>query len=463
MSVCCNKLKINPLFDGIKEGDFDTPIEKLAKHYNNVDQYAKLLKDKKSADRMMYYIMCRPKISCVITRKKHKKLEETAVHHHVVKMNSNGIMYLMFQLLTVRHFFKEATERVNALFKTTKELHAYFIEYPTLKNLDIDNSEICYRTWNFLEAITAAKLIIPENNKWYFENSKFERLTEKHFYKGFKTFNSGAVWFYKNFSLLELERVCFFGGIFLFYMGVRPIGDLDVMISKEGSQPSTDQKIKDRFYEKKGDEWVQRYIPNDTLNVEPFLEDVYWRPYFKHLYYSGAKYFYKLKKSNQIMFEPSSFVYFYGFKCLNFELSVLSRYLRNRPRSTAELLIANEIFGLNNKVPPLPTFYLKMPNLQPGLPKDSITKYTNYEADFAHQDKIVSTQKFKEIMEPVDEKKWLGTIQWYIKRDYRINMTTAEIKEKIEKTPKFDLHKMGIVSKECCDKPKGPKKPKTKK
>lgn len=454
MSVCCSKIKINPLFDGIKEGAIGTPIEKLVKHYKNVDMYTRLLADKKDnvGLRMLYYVMCRPKMTCVIIRKQHTRLSESSIHNHTIEMEPNGIMYLMFQLLTVRHFFKEATERVNALFKTTKKLYVYFIEYPSFKDLEIDNKEVCYRSWNFLETITAAKLILPENNKWYLENSRFDRLSEKHFYRGFKTFNTVTVWLYKTFSLLELERFYFFSGIFWQYLGVRPIGDLDIIISKEGGGTVGDAKIIDKLYVK--DPKTGKYSqPHDSDEIrsktDVFLENVFWHPFWDHLYVKGSKALYpEITKPEQFMFEPKCFIYFYGFKCSNPELSIMNRYIRNRPRGTAELIMANEILNFPVQVPPLPTFYLSIPSFaKAGDEETKYTKYTDFEATFVKANKTYTAKELKKHTVPVDEKKWLGTIQWYLKRDYRTIMSPAKIKEKIEKAPKFNLKKLGIISK----------------
>lgn len=447
MSVCCSKLKINPLFDDIKEGDYAEPAKKLAKHYKNVDRYTRLGVDE--SFKMMYYIMCRPKMKCYITRKPHSKLKKEAAHCKIVKMKPTGIMYLMFQLLTVRFFFKEAKERV-ALFKTTDTLYAYFVEG---RVIDIPQNETCYQSWNFLELITAAKLILPENNKWYLENSKFERLTQGHFYKGFKTFNTVTVWMYKTFSLLELERFYFFSGIFWQYLGVRPIGDLDIIVSKEGSELlDTNSKLINRLYTVEDGKYYQPHDSDEIRSkTDVFLEGIYWHPFWDHLYARGSKALYPhIKKPEQFMFEPDCFVYFYGFKCSNPELSILNRYIRNRPRGTAELIMANEILHpVTVQVPPLPTYFLRIQSFAKGGDEEiKYTKYTDYEADFVKQNKTFTAKEFKKHIVPVDEKQWLNTIKWYLKRDYRnTKFTSAKLKEFISQAPKFDLYGLGIISK----------------
>jgi hypothetical protein len=437
MSVCCSKLNIHPLFNDIKENDMDTPIKLLKKQYPNVDWYKKIKKNSDTA--RMYYILCRPDLKCIIST---EKLDDNGVF---IKMNENGTKYLFFQLLTIRYSFNESIKLIEELIDENIIKNGLYI-YFTSGNTKLKN--ILYKSVNFLETTIAAKLILHSQNKWYLENSDYANLSKPHFWKGFKVFNQVGLWLYKTFSLLELERFIIGSGVFWMYLGQRPVGDIDILVSKEGSTSEANSKIIDRFYVKNEEgNYVHFNDSTDNLSqiAEIWIEDINWWDFLKYLYDIPAKYVTNgsIKKPSQYMFYSNCFIYWYGFKCINYEISIIGRYIRNRPRATAEMIVHNMKFP-NSPIPNLPQHYIKTTESKYSKTGKKISSidYTNTDFEILIGKKTgqFNNSSVKKLAIPVNTNKWINTISWYLRRDYHItNLSDTQIKNIIESAPKLDI------------------------
>jgi hypothetical protein len=440
MSVCCSKLNIRPLFNGIKENDMDTPIKLLKKHYPNVDWYKKIKKNSDTA--RMYYILCRPDLKCIIST------EQLTGNGVFIKMNENGTKYLFFQLLTIRYSFIKSIKLIEELIDKNIIKNGLYIYFTSGNQSQDKLKNILYKSVNFLETSIAAKLILHSQNKWYLENSDYVNLSKPHFWEGFKVFNQVGLWLYKTFSLLELERFIIGSGVFWMYLGQRPVGDIDILVSKEGSTSESNSKIIDRFYVKnESGEYVHFNDPNDNLSeiAEIWLEDVNWWSYLKYLIDAPAKHVTNgsIKKPSQYMFYPECFIYWYGFKCINYEISIISRYIRNRPRATAEMIVHNMKFP-NSPIPDLPVHYIKLPESKYSKAGKKIytieNMYTDLEILVGKKTGQFNNNSIKKLAIPINTNKWINTILWYLRRDYHItNLSEEKIKNIIASATKLNI------------------------
>jgi hypothetical protein len=441
MSVCCSKLVLQPLFSNIKENDFKSPLKKLVKHYPNVAFYRTIKPNSDQA--LMYYAMCRPDIRVTVSLSKNTSSNPLITS---INLNDSGARYMLFQLLSVRKSFNESSQLVSELIPPNKKIHYFKISFGTTDN---DGPNVIYQSTSFLETVIAAKLLLHSHNKWYLENSDYNNLSKPYFWKGFKSFNQAGIWFYKNFSLLDLERVMIVSGVFWMYLGQRPAGDIDVLISKEGGKTQSIQKVIDRFYVKtETGKFVRFADPSDQLssNTEIFIEDIRWWNYFDYLMAKPAKYLYNIQEPNQFHFYPQCYVYWYGFKCVDYRISMINRYIRNRPRAVAELIVHHLKFP-ESPIPPLPKWYIKTKDSLYNrngkkLDREVENSYTDFEIKIGrHTNEF--TGNIEELKIPVDKKKWINTVAWYLRRDYRItNLTDKKIKKIIKKAPKFDIDKI---------------------
>ena len=431
-TICCSRIKIEPLFKNIEENDILKPVKLLKEYFHGV-KYFEDLSRAKSPNHEIYlrYIQCRVDMICIISKGENDLLKKYAVIGKEIELNTLGFTYLLFQLYTIRIDFEKSFTLLKNYIKNNTKYHFYFIEKKYLDNLESD-SVFAYKSETFLETVIAAKLILHDN-KYYLENGKYWKIPRMG--KSIRTWNQTVCWLYKNISQLDLERFLFVSGIVPMIFGLRGIGDVDMMISGKGKRLD---KVIDTFYEynKNKQKYSSKNKQKKILDVDILLQDYLWHPLTDSIFRQVTKNIVGKGDEDNFIFYPQVYYYFYGFKIMSFPLHVVLRNIRNRPRCAAELI--EFYMSVNDKtaVPNIPKYKINIESLvKPGV----MAYYTNSSIKFLKKAGMLENKNVKEKTELIDQEHFLNTIKCYLRRDYKRILSVDDIKKIIKKSPKINI------------------------
>jgi len=403
---CCDK-DPDPMFEigDLKwDKDDDTILEKMD-----------LLDMKEVIDedtRFLYYLMCSPKMKCLVSF--NKKLDEKNyiykkelkdIDYYKNIFYQVGLMNLSNDITKHSKIFDEYMDDVLDGLPKKINIYIYFFEDPTKINKQY-NEKLIIENSNFYNLILIGKLVLNKNSLEFLQVQDLNGFNAKDKMLSRIKLNSYIKYLNTKVSLLNQTKITTHHGILTYYIGLRGISDLDVIIYND------DEKLND----------IDKYLK--YVGIDKFTKDSYDTS-LAHIIernsnhtYPNIKYYYGNLKY---------FGYIFGITCVNLYYNMRSRFTRQRPKALAEII------AFNNKnpkykypLPPLPQFkYI----YSYGNTKTYIT-----DLDIILCQKDPALRKAHPNMltdrKPINKYKFLNTILFYLKTSYNIKHFN---KSKLEK------------------------------
>jgi len=415
MSVCCSRIRVDPLFKYIKKGDFMKPFVKMRLLFPNVDYFQRILdKGVIDDDVFLKYLMCRPNMRIYIFNKKQNDLEKYKgiQYYKMFKLSDKKYHNLMLQLKSISKYFNKINTKHH---QRIHHIHVFFTEQNIDKQFQLrSDPNLIHQTKHFLETIINAKTILNPMSMKYLEYQDFNRIMK--FKQSIKTLNKFMVWYYKNLSLLEMELLIIQSGFVSFTFGVRQFTDFDIILCEH--------KFKKNMIKK-----LTKYMKiNDKIDIADYnYTKKNTHKYLIKLIRDGSK-LSGGKTEYDCFYMPKLYYYFYGIKVYNLKTHLFIRFVRGRPANIAELIAFNKI--LNIKVPIyIPDFmyhkeYVLTKHTSITTPLD-IKYFKKYiiDAGLVNESDIIITK------EQNNRQKLLKTVLYYLTNKYYLK----PIKEDIEK------------------------------
>ena len=414
---CCDK-QIKPLFDNIKETDYDEPLKKLKNPYLN-----KYITKEKNDTMMNFFIKSQKDISIITVFPKALKQEDN-MKELLNKLKKNGTVHYTKELTVnfytmyniIYHFYsheRRMKKNSHILFKLNKigfnDIHSenkllvivyshknkevplhgnsspFKMELRQLFTLGDDDAlyDFLHVNNNDNESYEYSNIFFNENTmKFLKKQQSWKILDMKYTIRLFNRLKE----FYAKYSLLELEQSMIFSSGILFTYGLREINDLDVIML---SSDNITQKIVDDFNKenKKHFDLDLSYENSPEFNKE-WIDELNTRANM-----CGAKDY------RELIFNPEYHYYFMGFKFLRLKCDIFTRFKRGRPAQITDLLILRQALNLNYQL---------------SIPKET---------------KVYDENKKMDIIKKVDENDFLKTIKFYLQKRYYINISTENIKD----------------------------------
>lgn len=433
MSVCCSRLFIEPLFSGIKKGDYYEPYKRLGDKLN-IKYYRDEIKRKEITDDIfLKYLMCRPNMRLHIYNKEQPFLTELAdveYYKHMV-LNEKEYGNLILQLKSIRMKFND----INVETGKTHHLHVYFTEsrLETYLDLDSDLEYIC-GTKTFIETTINAKTLLNPLSIKYLKLQNMKKIVTYH--SSIKKLNKFLHWMYKNMTLFDMELFIIWSGMVPFMLGIREFSDLDF-----------------------------HYIDNNTAIINKLKEFKQSKLVDMDLDIEKDKIVYSMKLQNDSMkligkdrndlfVDPNLYFYFYGFKINNLLTHFYWRTIRGRPAQIAELIAMSKIINIPVPKPILPevkyfTIRYKIKKDENRLKKkidnefdDDVSEEVSNELVQERLDYYMTQFEYIYFMEeldrlkiehhpfniiPINKSTFLDTIKMYLKNKYNMNVSKKEI------------------------------------
>jgi hypothetical protein len=437
MSICCSRLFVEPLFKGIKKGDYYEPYKRLGKELKVHIFKDEVKKGKLTDDIFLKYLMCRPGMRLHIYNKEQPFLGELLdieYYKHLV-LNQKEYENLVLQLKSIRMKFED----IKVDSATSHHIHIYFTESRLETYLDPESDlEYVYGSKTFIETVINAKTLLNPLSIKYLNIQSIKDTTK--FTESIISLNKFLYWAYKNMSLLEIELLLVNSGTISFSMGVRKSNDFDIFIylgvskiyndiNKKTSNAKIYKVELDMVNPTEGNKFVHRYI-----NV--ILTDVL-------KLYDGNKKTYE-QYYDDIYFNPTQYYYFYGLKFANLALHVYWRMIRGRPAQFAELIAFSRKLDIPIPLPSLPEYKYHTSRYLTKTKKTKLSKdihdniseeiqeyyLTKLEMEY-YNNEAKKYKKFdpKTKIVPADKNKFMKTIKFYLKQNYNINMSIFDIEK----------------------------------
>lgn len=383
-SICCSRLKVEPLFNDIDEGQYMKPVKLLSKSYKHIKHFAQLAKRTKPNDEcMLRYIQCRPNMRCYI----HSENTTEVVFSKSINLSETGLRALLFQLYSVRQFDHKLPD-----IDPTKSYSVYFYDgyYEPPEGL--------YKAESFIETILVAKLTLHIPNLFYLDHTNLDGLKNPNMRKCLIIFSRLMYAMYTNLSQLEMEEYYISGSFALSIMGLRRAHDIDLQYI--GNNISGTEKIQKNINRNEidfavNDEWVSYKINKWLGNTD-------------------------------MQHDPKFYIYFLGCKIISLEMWTKYMFHRNRPKSVADLIAVNIILGTNFAIPSIPI--IRYP-----LTLNHKTEKISYLTDQSIKDSVqigfLTHKQVKEKREKINPIEFLNTIQKNLKHNYNISKSINAIKK----------------------------------
>jgi hypothetical protein len=380
---CCN-VTDPPLFEGIKEFDFLTPIEKLATYYDNTENsyYTELLKrlkkqkslskpntisnfNNQDIDQMLIqYIACRPNIQILTTypdtkNTDIKKLISNDYHIYAtknLKISTNLLSNLIFLLNAKTKEYSDiaSIKKFSNTFKSP-EITVFVLEKKNNTTSKLSSSNTQYHlTTDFAQSKELSQVFFNENSWKFLELQSLERFISFHMRACRIIVNTFKNFIYQEIHPLDRLRFLVLSGSLLYSYGLRPCSDIDGFIQ---NYPKTNI-VTDDFIKK-----VNHYLLNPDTKfpiVDFYMKDNpistwkdFWDDWHKEWTgHIGAKNF------SEITHDPSKHFYYLGLKFIILDAEMYRRFKRARVRSYADIIATNEILGTKYKLPPIPEIFM---------------------------------------------------------------------------------------------------------
>lgn len=433
---CCEK-QIQPLYTDIDKFNYNEPIMRLANDNKYLKKY--IPKNNEVNDMsMQYYIKSMHDISLIIIYPNGIKMQEqldTVMKmlkdkgdiHYIKDININyyASYNLVFQLYANEKRMKSNSTilyKINRLgFKSEMndnpvkvivyslnekskkeginisgssasfkmELRDVFVK-EAIKTTPFESTDDRYpRGYDYLhvsdndnQAYEYASIFFHENSLKFLEKQKSWGLHDMS--KARKNFNRIKEFMY-GYSMVELEKLLLNSSVVLFTHGIREANDIDgILIENDKIEAEKITKLNE-------DEKID-------ISYRPLFNDMWENELNKRAKLVGAENYHEL------IMNPKYYYYFMGIKILRLKYEIIIRSIRQRPAQLTDLLIIRQMFKLN--------YQLEIPKTTKRY--DEVNKV--------------------DIYENVDRKKYLETMQFYLKTRYLINLKIEQIDEWLKQT-----------------------------
>ena len=417
MSICCSRIRVDPLFKYIKKGDFMKPFVKMRLLFPHVDYFQKILdKGVIDDDVFLKYLMCRPNMRIYIFNKKQNDLEKYKgiQYYKMFKLSDKKYHNLMLQLKSISKYFNKINTKHH---QRIHHLHVFFTEQKLDNQFQLrSHPNLIHRSQFFLETIVNAKTILNPMSMEYLKYQDLSRMMK--FKRSIKNLNKFMVWYYKNLSLLEMETILLYSGICPFSFGLRQFTDYDIL--------THESKFKQQIINK-----LKKYNDSDDIDIIDFnTTKRYAHITILHILTDAGK-IYGGKNLSDCFFMPKLYYYFYGLKIVNFGINLYWRFIRSRPANLAEIAGYNKI--LNIKIPLFNVPKIKYNRNASKIDKTmigfSMPREFRYFKKYIIDSGLIEQDNLNINQEDVSRKIFIQTVLFYLKTKYYITVTMKDIEK----------------------------------
>jgi len=348
-----------------------------------------------------------------------------------IEIGAIHIMKIMYQLIFPRKeiktqqelydyvkrkyefLFREMTNNPNVLLNINiliickRDLHQ---KYP-ISDISKNNFVIYYPTTDE-EIEISSSLFLNKTSLKFVELQCFEHFIKRENNESKAMFLKYRSYLYENIDVLtRSSQFMLFSSIVLYLVGHRSMNDLDLYI----------HTISEELYEKVSDSFdnneIFKYIEYQAKGTNKWPH--YWDTWLDiWAQKCGAKYF------EEILGNPEFHFYYLGVKVISIHCDLVRRVERERPRAFADLIAFRKRYAYKITLPDVPKFSLKYIEL---------TKLSELEKNKYIEKGAMIDEKNNEIkiQEEINIEKFLGTIIYYLKDSYRMEMTLADLKREL--------------------------------
>lgn len=354
--------------------------------------------------------------------KKHFVNDFTLYGIKVLKLNFNKFKNIFYQLKNQEFdSLTDMEQQISKLYPHTKD-NVYPISILILKyNKDefcefesYKRGEIYYIPRNICEKITLIGAIFNSTSLRFYEKQDINSFIEKKFTNGFKFFHIYREWLYRTVDPRDLHKCMLFSSIVLYLLGLRDSNDLDLYISNltNSFTSNIEHSVNSSFILEN-----KRY-----KNIDASIEGTFkWKHYWKNWLDSWANKVGAIS-FKEILINPKYHFYFMGVKTISIDCDIIRRVLRNRPRSTADLIMLNKRYDFKIQIPMI---------------ADTIVEYTQLRDLTETELKIklrnggILDMDLNEVKIEMrnDKEKFLKTLNWILKIRFGEIISVERIKE----------------------------------
>ena len=290
------------------------------------------------------------------------------------------------KIKVIIYTMKTTTKQINghsSVFKT--ELRDIFLN-EDIKTTTFKSSDDRYpRGYDYLhisdndnQSYEYAGIFFHENSLKFLRKQKTWRLLEmdktKNFIDRIKNFMY-------EYSQKELEKLIVFSSGVLYAYGIRDANDLDCLLLEcDMIKPELIGKLND-----------------DDLDIS-YKGTKLWNDNWETTLNERAVLF-GAKDYNELVINPKFYFYFMGIKFLRLKLDILLRFKRGRPAQMTDLIVIRQMYNFK--------YTLKIP--------ETTTEYNK--------------EKKTDVITPVNKKKYLETIKYYLESRYYIKLNINDIEQ----------------------------------
>jgi len=376
-----NNVKINPMWDDVREYNYFEPISKLSAYYGESSYYNKLIKlysefnahkvgrldeqfpidimDPNDRDLIMLeYVKCRPNIRTIIfwpivTQKLDvdQIIDLTQKYGNIcyiktITLTKNAIFNLMFWLnneFTFGSRFDVITRRIqNMQFSNSNEVTVVFcdiekdnilkinnivtdvINMISLKLGDIKNEDLLKISNHFYQTIEHAKIILNENTLKVLELQNINNIINPHMANANLKIQTLKKWNANNLSQLESGRIVTFGDVILYAYGFRNIDNVNIMFVSVGNDNSqSEQELIELFKDTK--------IP--FLDFEARQNEL-----------DNTLSYFDIEDLLEVVTDPKYYFYYQGLKCMLLVHEMVRKIYKNEESDKADFIMTSILY-----------------------------------------------------------------------------------------------------------------------
>ena len=409
LNILINTKKLITIFDE----DIDEIFIHAIKYFENLSNFIIFGKNKNDAYR--YYVS-------------HLKDKYILYGIKTIDFEAVHIMKLMYQLIFPRCAIKSKQELYDHVYKKYGFLYKQFVDNPTMPiNINIlivckrdlhqrypmhDISEsnfVIYYPRNDEEKEISASLFFNKTSLKFIELQCFEHFIKKENNESKMMFLKYRSWIYENIDVLtRSSQFMLFSSVVLYLIGHRAMNDLDLYIHSLSEELCNDVN----FAFDNNEEF--NFIEYQIKGTEKWPH--YWDTWLDiWAQKCGAKYV------EEILGNPEYHFYYLGVKIISLHCDLVRRIERQRPRAYADLLSFRKRYAYKIDIPSIPKNswkYIKLSAISESE-KDALIKKGGVIDE--------ENQEIK-LEEEINCDKFLGTIIYALKENYRMDMTISDIK-----------------------------------
>ena len=315
--------------------------------------------------KFLYKVMSDPSMRMIVSFDKSIVVNNIIYRKKISSIDEQHGRNIFYQLAIMNNYPIQDYPR-----KSNYDIYVYFINKKDAKD--------GFVTTNFYNTVVGAKLMLNKNSIEVLKYQNLDRFNAYRMKDSRSMLNTFINILNEDFSLAEQENIICYHGIIAYYLGLRPTTDIDCT--------TNDSKI---YKTLKKYDWI------DPVNLRV--------PAGKEFWIQGVLNNTKLKSFDEIMYNPKNYMYILGIKCFSLDINMVQRYYRQRPKAVGEIVTFNILNNKQYPIPPIPKIYIL---------SNRNTQITELEIELF---------KFKDTQHPIDKKRYLGTMLYYLKSLYKIN------------------------------------------